>query len=346
MTMNITINRIRCNTLEDVKCAASPAVYEFIRDFLDEKDFIVAHTSGSTGEPKEIHLLKSDMIASARLTNEFFSLNSESLFYLNLSPQYIAGKMMIVRALISEASIIEEQPSNTPLADYDGTHRISLAAFVPSQIQYLLNNPEKLALIDAMIIGGGKLAPRLEHWLAEYGVNAYLTYGMTETCSHVALAPVSKLEMPFKAIGKVSFSVDTRNCLVIDAPHLSTSHIITNDVVDLADTHNFIWRGRYDNVINTGGIKIFPEEIEQKLVSLFPSIRFFITSQPSEKWGEEPIIALEYSSLPPDTVKRGDVQPALIEKMRQILPAYAIPRKYAAVRHFKETKTNKIIRKI
>ena len=116
--------------------------------------------------------------------------------------------------------------------------------------------------------------------------------------------------------------------------------------MDLLDSRNFLWRGRFDNVINTGGIKIFPEEIEQKLASLFPSIKFFITSQPSEKWGEEPVIALEYSSLPEGTVKRGDVQPALIEKMRQLLPAHSIPRKYVAVRHFSETTTNKIIRKI
>ena len=254
--------------------------------------------------------------------------------------------MMIVRAIELGASIIEEEPSNTPLANYDGLRRISLAAFVPSQIQYLLNNPEKLALIDSMIIGGGKLAPRLEHWLAEFGANAYMTYGMTETCSHVALAPASKLPMPFKALGDVSFETDERGCLVINAPHLTAQQFVTNDVAELVDSKNFYWRGRFDNVINTGGIKVFPEEIEQKLAPLFPSIRFFITSQPSEKWGEELVLALEYSSLPPGTVKRGDVQPALIEKMKTILPPHSIPRKYAATNHFQETKTQKIIRKI
>lgn len=344
--MKITINNIECHNLNDVKRTASAEVYDFIAEYLNDKPFVVAHTSGSTGEPKEIHLKKTDMEASANLTNDFFGLNSGSLFYLTLSPRYIAGKMMIVRALQLNASIIEEVPSNTPLANYDGSRRISLAAFVPSQIQYLLNNPEKLALIDAMIIGGGILAPRLEHWLAEYGANAFTTYGMTETCSHVALAPASKLTMPFKALGEISFSVDNRNCLVIDAPHLSEKRFVTNDVVELIDSKNFIWRGRHDNVINTGGIKVFPEEIEQKITHLIPTIRFFITSQPSEKWGEEPVIAFEYKSLPDGIKKCGDVQPALIEKMREVLPSYAIPRKYIAVNHFTETKTNKIIRKI
>lgn len=344
--MKITINNIDCHDLSDVKQAASTEVYQFIAEYLSDEPAVVAHTSGSTGEPKEIHLKKADMEASAKLTNDFFGLNSDSLFYLSLSPRYIAGKMMIVRALQCGASICEEKPSNTPLANYDGCRRISLAAFVPSQIQYLLNNPEKLALIDAMIIGGGVLAPRLEHWLAEYGANAFTTYGMTETCSHVALAPASKIAMPFKALGDITFSVDNRNCLVIDAPHLSEKRFVTNDVVDLIDNKNFIWRGRFDNVINTGGIKIFPEEIEQKITPLIPTIRFFITSQPSEKWGEEPVIAFEYKSLPDGVKKCGDVQPALIEKMREVLPAHAIPRKYIAVNHFTETKTNKIIRKI
>ncbi|MGM9803992.1 MAG: AMP-binding protein [Muribaculaceae bacterium] len=344
--MNITINNILCNTLGDVQKAASPETYRFIAQFLDESNSVEAHTSGSTGQPKPIRLLKSDMQASAELTNRFFSLNSHSLFHLNLSPRYIAGKMMIVRALMLGASIVEEEPSNTPLANYNGTQRISLAAFVPSQIQYLLNNPEKLAMIDAMIIGGGRLAPRLEHWLAEYGANAYLTYGMTETCSHVALAPASKIEMPFKAVGNVTFEADQRQCLIINAPQFSQPRIVTNDVVDLVDNKHFFWRGRFDNVINTGGIKVFPEEIEQKLAPLFPSIRFFITSQPSKKWGEEVVIALEYSSLPPGTLKHGNVQPALIEKMKQLLPPYSIPKKYIATKHFNETTSGKIIRKL
>ena len=344
--MHITLNTILCSSLDDVKRAASAEVSAFVAEYLNPSDYVIAHTSGSTGDPKEIQLSKADMRASARLTNEFFGLNANSLFYLNLSPRYIAGKMMIVRALELGASLIEEEPSNTPLANYDGLRRISLAAFVPSQIQYLLNNPEKLALIDSMIIGGGKLAPRLEHWLAEFGANAYMTYGMTETCSHVALAPASKLPMPFKALGDISFETDERGCLVINAPHLTAQQFVTNDVAELVDSKNFYWRGRFDNVINTGGIKVFPEEIEQKLAPLFPSIRFFITSQPSEKWGEELVLALEYSSLPPGTVKRGDVQPALIEKMKTILPPHSIPRTYAATNHFQETKTQKIIRKI
>lgn len=344
--MRLTINGHLCLSPEDVRQYASQGVYEFVKEFTDEQPYVQAHTSGSTGEPKPVRLLKADMLASAALTNGFFKLDAGSLFYLNLSPDYIAGKMMIVRALALGAEIVEEKPSNTPMADYDSNRHISLAAFVPSQVVYLLNNPEKLALIDAMIIGGGRLAPRWEHWLAEMGANAYRTYGMTETCSHVALAPVGKIELPFKALGRVSFACDDDDCLIINAPHLSVGQLRTRDVAELVNEHCFYLRGRADNVINTGAIKVYPEEIEQKLTPLLPNIRFFITSQPSEKWGEEVVLAMEYSSLPEGVVRRGEVQPALVEKMKTLLPPYAVPRKYVAVKRFSLTGSGKIIRKI
>ena len=165
--IKLTINNNICNSLNDIKQYASRETALFIEDFLSDKPYVIAHTSGSTGVPKEIHLLKSDMRASANLTNEFFGLTNESVFYLNLSPNYIAGKMMIVRAIELGAKIIEEAPSNQPLAKYDSNERISLGAFVPSQIKYLINNPEKLVLFDNIIIGGGKLHLKLEMELME-----------------------------------------------------------------------------------------------------------------------------------------------------------------------------------
>lgn len=344
--MQITINGNICNSLDDVKQFASPETTAFISEYFNDLPYVIAHTSGSTGKPKEIHLLKSDMQASARLTNEYFGLTAESSFYLNLSPTYIAGKMMIVRALSLGAKLIEEKPSNTPLADYSGTERISLGAFVPSQIKYLINNPEKLVLFDNIIIGGGKLPTRLERWLAEQGIRAFSTYGMTETCSHVALAPMGTSTQPFTALGNVTFSTDDRGCLVIHAPHFSQQEIITNDIVNLISPTQFTWCGRIDNVINTGGLKVFPEEIEPIIGEIIHNVRFFVTSQPSEKWGEELILALEYTGLPEGSYKTGDVRPDFIEKLKQKLPPHAIPRKYIAVHRFKETSSGKIIREL
>ena len=344
--MQITINGNICNSLDDVKKFASSETASFITEFFNELPYVLAHTSGSTGTPKEIKLSKSDMQASAQLTNNYFGLTSDSSFYLNLSPSYIAGKMMIVRALSLGAKLIEEKPSNTPLSDYFSTERISLGAFVPSQIKHLINNPEKLLLFDNIIIGGGKLPNRLERWLAEQGIRAFNTYGMTETCSHVALAPVGTTPQPYTALGEITFSKDNRECLVIHIPHFSHQEIITNDIVDLISPTQFHWCGRIDNVINSGGIKIFPEKIEPLIGEIIRNVRFFITSQPSDKWGEELVLALEYTSLPEGSQKCGNIRPDLIEKLKQKLPPYAIPRKYIAIRKFKETSSGKIIRKL
>lgn len=344
--MKLTINNMLCNSIEDVKNNASQGVASFIEEYYNDNSYIVAHTSGSTGKPKEIHLLKSDMRASAKLTNDFFKLDSNSVFYLNLSPDYIAGKMMIVRALELGAKLLEEAPSNQPLANYDSNERISLGAFVPSQVKYLINNPEKLVLFDNIIIGGGKLPLRLERWLAEQGIRAFCTYGMTETCSHVALAPVGSTPQPYTALNGISFSTDERDCLVIHAPHFSETKVITNDIVELISPSQFYWHGRYDNVINTGGIKVFPEEIEPIIAEVIPHARFFVTSQPSETWGEELVLVLEYSSISEGEQRKGEIKQPLIEKLKLKLPSHSIPRKYIAVHKLKETSNGKLIRKL
>ena len=319
---------------------------EFVAEYCSSEPCVVAHTSGSTGDPKEIYLPKADMAASARATNAFFGIGSESTLYLPLSPKYIAGKMMIVRAIEAGANIYCCQPSNEILADYNGPD-IDIIAIVPSQLPFLLNTPGLLDKIRCMIIGGGQLPERLERRLAERGVKAYKTYGMTETCSHVALSMVTETaDNAYEALGGTTFECDGRGCLVLNTPQFSTKRFVTNDMVRLVDDKHFHWLGRIDNVINTGGLKVFPEEVEAKLAKLISHARFFVTSQPSEKWGEEIVLALEYPTLPEGKIKEGELMPAFVEEMKKILPPYAVPRRYIAVRKFAETPTGKVIRRL
>lgn len=340
---SLKINNELCQTIVEVRENASSAVVGFLEEWNNDKDYIIAHTSGSTGTPKEIRLLKKDMVQSARNTNSFFSLDSESIFYLNLSPTYIAGKMMIVRAIEAKGMILEEEPSNNPLADYSGCP-IDLCAFVPSQLISLFNNPDRLRYIKNMIIGGGSIPEKLHKKIVDYGISAYSTYGMTETCSHIALAPVTASYEPYEVVGDNTIEIDERGCLVINLPSFSVNKIVTNDIVELIDDRHFYWKGRFDNVINSGGIKIFPEEIEAKIASLFPNTRFFITSRKSEKWGSELVLALEYKSLASGEVKEGEIIPAFVEKMKNKLANCAVPRYYIAVSQFETTSSGKIKR--
>ena len=343
--MIINVNGVACSTIDEVRNNSSKDFADFLEEYLNDSCHVKAHTSGSTGTPKEILLQKSDMRMSARLTNEFFGIGEGSVLYLPLSPSYIAGKMMIVRALDAGAAIYEEKPSNEPLANYGGPF-IDLIAVVPSQLNFMINMPGLLDKVGAMIIGGGQLSEKMERWLADKGVNAYKTYGMTETCSHVALSKVSSTaDDPYEAIGNIAFECDERGCLVVKTPHLSAGRYVTNDVVQLIDDKHFVWLGRIDNVINTGGIKVFPEEIEPKLAKLIPHSRFYVASRSSDKWGEELVLVVEYASLPENTVKTGEIKPAFIEEMKKVLPNHSVPRYYVAVGKFEETASGKVIRK-
>ncbi len=206
-------------------------VLEFLAQWHDDSPFVIAHTSGSTGRPKEVRLLKSDMQASAALTNRFFGINKESRLMLSLSPDYIAGKMMIVRAEEAGATLLTETPSNRPLEHYAGA-KIDLLAVVPSQALWLAQHPDRLANVRKLIIGGGEVSPHLRKLLENMPVEAYATYGMTETCSHVALAPITADISPFTALPPVTFTTDQRSCLIIEAPQFSFRRLDRKDVVE------------------------------------------------------------------------------------------------------------------
>ncbi|MDE7125058.1 MAG: AMP-binding protein, partial [Muribaculaceae bacterium] len=269
--MAITINNADENTVAFIKQWNNP-----------DTDFIEARTAGSTGEPKCIRLSKADMRHSARATNARFGITSSSILYMPLSAGYIAGKMMIVRAIEAGCILYVEQPSLTPLAECSIPH-IDLLPVVPAQIPHLLASPWLARRVANLIIGGGAIDPLVEQAVIDAGYNAFATYGMTETCSHVALRPLG--DSHFQAMPGISFGIDADNCLRISSGGYSWGTIQTNDVVDLAGPHHFIWRGRRDFVINSGGVKLYPEEIEKKLAGHIPG-EFYITSTPHSRWGE------------------------------------------------------------
>lgn len=335
--MTIDIDGKKYQNIEDAYSVLPEDFAGFIKEWFDDKPYVTAHTSGSTGKPKEIRLLKSDMEASAALTNAFFEINSSSRLLLCLSPAYIAGKMMIVRWLLSGGELAVRKPSILPLREEDGYFHF--AAMVPAQVKALLSDEATLKLLDntgALIIGGAPLDGDTETRLAATGTSAYATYGMTETMSHIALRKIGRDEDYF-ALGDVSFSADERGCLVIDLPHLSIGRVVTNDMVRLDGERRFRWLGRYDNVINTGGIKIIPEEIE---AVLRPHIgrRFYVTGAPDGKWGEKPVIVIE-------GVEWGrEEQDNLLAAMEKDIESPRRPRVILFLERFRETGSGKVLR--
>jgi O-succinylbenzoic acid--CoA ligase len=311
----------------------------FLKEWANEKDYVIGQTSGSTGTPKTIRLSKKAMIASAIRTNQFFQLKKGDNVLLCLSANYIAGKMMIVRAIVGGLNLVAAPPSSAP--GWEGT--VAFAAMVPLQVQTLLATEEgkkRLASIDKLLIGGSPASESLERELCDLPVNAYLSYGMTETVSHIALCRMEKnsaKEKIYHALPDIAFSSDERNCLIIRAPYLQPEPFVTNDVVTLHSETSFSWLGRWDNVINSGGIKFFPEKIERKIAGLLAA-RFYVTSLPDTLLGQR--IVLKIESQPwSDAEKKSFLRQAAL-----LLSTYEIPKQILFVNKFEETGTGKIKR--
>jgi len=272
----------------------------FLLEWLDDSDAVTVKTSGSTGKPKSIALRKQAMVNSAIATGDFFCLKPGDTAILCLPISYIAGKMMLVRAMILGLDLDVISPNSNPLQFV--TKYYDFAAMVPMQLS---NSIDKLNSLGILIIGGAKVSENIIDKFQNCSTQIYETYGMTETITHIAVKKLnnhssvisSAIERTyFKTLPNIAISQDDRDCLVIQAPKLSHDKIVTNDVVKLHSVSEFEWLGRYDNVINSGGLKLFPEQIEQKLASQINQ-RFIIGSEPDLVLGDRLILVLEGNNL-------------------------------------------------
>ncbi|RZK10904.1 MAG: long-chain fatty acid--CoA ligase [Flavobacterium sp.] len=301
-------------------------VGDFLLDWFDDKDYIEMQTSGSTGVPKLIRVKKQAMVNSSLATGDFFDINPGDKVLNCLPVKYVAGKLMFVRSFILGLDMEFVAPSSKPLKNNDVVYDFS--AMVPLQAQNSLN---ELHMIKKLIVGGAKINTSLEQQLLKLPTKSFETYGMTETVSHIAAKNVG--EKSFTVLPNVTVDKDERGCLVIHAPNISESPIVTNDLVDLISDTEFIFLGRLDNVINSGGIKFSPEMIEEKLTKKISDRRFFIAGVPDADLGEKLILVIE-----------GE-QYDLPEKLFDKLDKYEKPKEVVFIPQFKETGNGKIIRK-
>lgn len=307
---------------------------DFINEWRNSEDFITVCTSGSTGKPKEIKLNKGFVSESARRTIEFFKLNSDSRLHSCVSPDFIGGKMMAVRAHQIGAKLSWETPSNSPLQDLDASKKIDLLAVVPSQMPYIIKNLQRLPSIRNIIVGGSSINSGLRKAIAESGLNAYETYGMTETASHIALRKIESSLMPFRLFEGINIDLDLRGCLRIKFK--TGPVIVTNDIAEIIGEKEFFIKGRADNVIISGGRKIHPEEVERKIGHLI-SDPFMITGKCDEKWGQKVILLIE-GHFQPDFVMK------LSEEIKLLLEKWEVPKEIVFTDNLPRTPNGKLIR--
>ncbi|WP_033147243.1 AMP-binding protein [Prevotella sp. P6B1] len=307
----------------------------FIDEWNNDSAYVEVKTSGSTGEPKRMLVEKRRMLNSARITCDFLGLKPGDTALLCMSTDYIAGKMMVVRSIERDLQLIEVPPSGHPLNLELGT--LNFAAMVPMQVYNSLQVPEekeRLMAIRHLIIGGGAIDEAMEAELRTFPHAVWSTYGMTETLSHIALRRISGPEasewyIPFPT---VELSTTDEGCLVIDAPEVCAQTLITNDIVELQPDGRFRIRGRKDNVICSGGIKIQMEEVERTLKP-YVRVPYIISKRKDEKFGEVVVLLTEGST---------DELRAVCE---QHLPKYHQPKVYLHIDQIPLTETGKPARK-
>ncbi|MFV8337536.1 AMP-binding protein [Flavobacterium sp. RSP29] len=301
------------------------SVGDFILDWFDNKSYVEMNTSGTTGTPKLIRVDKQAMVNSAIATGDFFDLKPGDKALHCLPTKYIAGKMMFVRGFILGLDVDFVAPSSHPML-YNDT-KYDFVAMVPLQAQ---NSLSPLKNVKKMIVGGAKMSNALEKELSKLKTEVYETYGMTETITHIAAKKIG--EEAFSVLPNIKISQDDRNCLVIDALKISKDSIVTNDLVELVSENQFVFLGRIDNVINSGGIKLIPEKIEDKLSDKINS-RFFVTGKEDPVLGEKLVIVIE-----------GEQQ-ILDDSIFDGLDKYEKPKEVFYVSKFSETESGKIKRK-
>ena len=321
---------------------------DFLSEWNNDSDRVLVHTSGSTGKPKPMMVEKKRMLNSARITCDFLGLKPGDTALLCMSLDYIAGKMVVVRSIERHLHLISVSPSGHPLKDIN--EEITFAAMVPMQVYNTLQVPEereRLTHIRHLIIGGGAIDASLEKELRSLPGNIAIwsTYGMTETLSHIALRRINGAEASewYQPFDSVKISQTDEGCLVIEAPLVCAETLVTNDIVEIesyiynkVEKLRFRIKGRKDNVVCSGGIKIQIEEVEEFLK---PHLEkpFMLAKKKDEKFGEIAVLLSENKEI--KTVEA---------TVRRLLSDYKywIPREFRYVEHLPLTETGKPKRSI
>ena len=326
---------------------------DFFSEWNNDSDRVLVHTSGSTGKPKPMMVEKKRMLNSARITCDFLGLNPGDSALLCMSLDYIAGKMVVVRSIERHLHLISVSPSGHPLKDVN--EEITFAAMVPMQVYNTLQVPEereRLSRIRHLIIGGGAIDAALEQELQSLpgDIAIWSTYGMTETLSHIALRRINGDEASewYQPFDSVRISQTEEGCLVIDAPQVCAETLVTNDIVEIepyiynkVEKLRFRIKGRKDNVICSGGIKIQIEEVE---AFLKPHLEkpFMLAKKKDGKFGEIAVLLSEDEDIKKveATVRRllSDESEKSSDHKKY---KYWIPKEFRYVEHLPLTETGK-----
>jgi O-succinylbenzoic acid--CoA ligase len=313
---------------------ASPSYLDELERLLerwhDSKPYFVVSTSGSTGDPKPINIEKKYMLASAKATLRFLQIPEKSAALLCLPLDKVGGIMMVIRAIVGDLDLVPIDPSFAPGSLEKNDLEFSLGAMVPMQA---VKHRHNLNRINNLILGGGPISSEAEELFMTLPNQIWHSYGMTETISHVALRKIGSNNSYFKALPGVHFSVNDDHCLKIEAPYIGLRGLQTKDVVALKGPGEFIWKGRLDNVVLSGGLKLYPEQLESKVQFAKP---FFFFGMDHPKLGQQLALALEQDQA---------LDQGQLDSINKQLSPFERPKKWFHIKKIERTANGKIQRK-
>ncbi len=324
-----------------------------IADFLDAWDApcptMELQTSGSTGTPTTLHARKAAMRASAAMSCREFGLQPGNTALLCLPLRYIAGKMMVVRALVAGLRLVVVEPCSNPLAGpvLEGM-KLDFAPLVPMQAARCLAGgcgAAQLARVRTLLLGGGFIDRALEDALQTFpSCRAYASYGMTETLSHIALRRLNGPQRSdfYTPLPGVEVSLSAEGTLCIRAPQLGIEGLTSHDLAEIrtdgrGGAATFRILGRRDAVINSGGIKIQAEELERQLRDA-TGLTLIAVPHPHAELGQ--CVALLWEGIPAEE----KAAKARLLAACATLPRYHRPRLMQRVEHLPRTDTGKLAR--
>lgn len=314
---------------------------EIIDHWETGKKSFTLNSSGTTGNPKPTELQRELLEWSVKRTVKTLDLKKENCFCC-LPIDKTGGFMMLIRALYNQWNIYFQNASASPFVKLAIDHNYSLCSVSPQQCANALNDsPGQLARFNTVLIGGAPLSSPLESKLLDFSkknnTRFFITYGMTETASHIAFR--SPGQAFYKAIEGVQLSQQDQ-CLNIEIPELEYV-VHTNDMVEL-NGNEFKVLGRKDLVINSGGIKIFPEILEPQIQSILSEMgfnrNFYLHYADDATLGQKCILVIEGEPIHDEAF--------ILALLTRELPKYHAPRLIKYLTRFNYTATGKLIRSL
>lgn len=317
----------------------SKSILSICNKWLRQDQEFSLKTSGSTGNPKTVYFTRKQLQTSAQQTIQALDLKTGTSALTCLNCNFVAGIMMLIRGLEGRFVNYIIPPCGTPLKDLSDA--FDFVAMVPMQIRNSIDQHlEQLNECKNVIVGGAPISKDLEASIrSNCTQEVYQTFGMTETLSHFALKNVTQNEIYYTTLTDVEIKTEEGR-LCVKTP-ITKDWITTNDICEIKNEKQFRWLGRADWVINTGGVKVIVEELENHIAKFHiernQQINFFIAKEYDDQLGEVPILLFE---------KRFAITPIhdYMTDLKKHLPKYWCPKRVFAVSEFKYTESHKLDR--